>query len=136
MDILEDKEKYQRLCEEFEKKIRQEQEQYNRLINVGVQNLDLLEKYKIVHEDLYNESETSKKINKLLEDLYIIYSYCNQDLIKDCTDMFQEYKYYIKYNNNFYEYHIMYGQGSESWVKKAKGKNIKKFIELTLDNDK
>lgn len=136
MDILEDKEKYQRLCEEFEKKIRQEQDQYNKLVNIGIPNLDLLEKYKIVSEDLYNNSETSKKINKLLEDLYIIYSYCNQDLIKDCTYMFQEYKYYIKYNNNFYEYHIMYGQGSESWVKKVKGKNIKKFIELTLDNEK
>lgn len=127
MDISEKEEKHNMIFAEFVEIIKQTQNHYDSLINDGVPNLHLLEEKEVIQEDLYSDKDDE---NTLLNDLYCIYNQLDETIIEECTDSFEEYRYFILYNKKFYEYHIMYGQGSISWVKKYKGIRPKKYIML------
>lgn len=109
----------QEILDEIDECFSQDERKVKHLLEEGVPNLSQLKTKDFISED---------DNPQLLEDLKLIYHYSNVEVI-ECTSILEEYLYYIKYDNKFYEFHIIYGDKTYVSVEVSKAKP-KNYIEL------
>ena len=100
-----------------------------KMLKEGIKDLSLIDIKQRVDFDEYAVSKIGKRVNNVLNKLYIIQNYSKNEMVYTLYDFFEEYITYFKFNNNFYSFHTVYGQGA-MWVEKheSKPKNTKFYI--------
>lgn len=126
MDIHISKEEIDKITQ----KLIKESNFYQKMLKEGIKDLSLIDIKQRVDFDEYAVSKIGKRINKILDKLYIIQNYSKNEMVYTLYDFFEEYITYFKFNNQFYSFHSLYGQGVAMWVEKCKSKPNKKFYEL------
>lgn len=101
-----------------------------KMLKEGIKDLSLIDIKQRVDFDEYAVSKIGKRVNNVLNKLYIIQNYSKNEMVYTLYDFFEEYITYFKFNNNFYSFHTLYGQGVAMWVEKheSKPKNTKFYI--------
>lgn len=101
-----------------------------KMLKEGIKDLSLIDIKQRVDFDEYAVSKIGKRVNNVLNKLYIIQNYSKNEMVYTLYDFFEEYITYFKFNNNFYSFHTVYGQGVAMWVEKheSKPKNEKFYI--------